>query len=360
MLKHWWKILSVLIILYVLTVGLLVPLSPGITSVSPQTLPGGNPARLLLVGYNSHFQRAQNNRVWLKLSESGDSTENGQTFLIQGTEIRVQNDRSMTVGFDVPAHFPGDKTIRSASVIIDNEIDGTSVYPGAVFIKQAITNKSAAAFWTKVRMDDLHNRSFMTFPFRNILSETIRNTYFHVPMMFAMVFLFLASVIYSTRYLRSQTRWNDHRAVAYARVGVVLGILGLLTGALWAKWTWGAFWSWDIKQNMSAVALLIYLAYFVLRSSLDDLEQSARISAVFNIFAFAMLIPLIFVIPRLTDSLHPGNGGNPGMGGEDLDNTMRMIFYPAIIGWTLLGFWIANLTYRASDLREKLYERLDL
>ncbi len=148
--------------------------------------------------------------------------------------------------------------------------------------------------------------------------------------------------------------------MAYARVGVVLGILGLLTGALWAKWTWGAFWSWDIKQNMSAVALLIYLAYFVLRSSLDDLEQSARISAVFNIFAFAMLIPLIFVIPRLTDSLHPGNGGNPGMGGEDLDNTMRMIFYPAIIGWTLLGFWIANLTYRASDLREKLYERLDL
>ena len=148
--------------------------------------------------------------------------------------------------------------------------------------------------------------------------------------------------------------------MAYARVGVVLGILGLLTGALWAKWTWGAFWSWDIKQNMSAVALLIYLAYFVLRSSLDALEQSARISAVFNIFAFAMLIPLIFVIPRLTDSLHPGNGGNPGMGGEDLDNTMRMIFYPAIIGWTLLGFWIANLTYRASDLREKLYERLDL
>ncbi len=360
MIKHWWKILGVLILFYVFTAGLLVPLSPGITSVAPQTLQAGNDARILLQGYNSHYKQASENRVWIKLGATGNPSEEGKSYLLQANDVRVQDDRTMTVGFKIPSHFPGDKTIRNASIIIDNDIDGTSVYPEAVFLKQAITNKSAEAFWLTAKMTDLNDRAGMTFPFRNILSETIRNTYFHVPLWFAMIFLFLASVIYSTRYLRFQNRADDWKAVAYARVGILFGILGLVTGALWAKWTWGAFWSWDIKQNMSAIALLIYLAYFVLRSSFDDLEQQARISAVFNIFAFATLIPLLFVIPRLTDSLHPGNGGNPGFGGEDLDNTMRMIFYPAIIGWTLLGFWLSNLVHRMSALQEKWFDKIDL
>src|SRR5690606_31379887 len=103
-------------------------------------------------------------------------------------------------------------------------------------------------------------------------------------------------------------------------------------------------------------AILIYLAYFVLRSSFDDFDKRARIAAVYNIFAFAALIPLLFVIPRMTDSLHPGSGGNPAMGGEDLDNTMRMIFYPAIIGWTLMGVWISQILFRILRLRYKLMD----
>jgi len=81
------------------------------------------------------------------------------------------------------------------------------------------------------------------------------------------------------------------------------------------------------------------------------------LTSVYNIFAFASIIPLLFVIPRLVDSLHPGNGGNPGFGGEDLDNTMRMAFYPAIIGMTLLGLWISDLRYRLAIIADKLLER---
>ena len=88
----------------------------------------------------------------------------------------------------------------------------------------------------------------------------------------------------------------------------------------------------------------------------EDAERKARLSAVYNIFAFVALIPLIYVVPRLTDSLHPGSGGNPALGGEDLDNTMRMIFYPAIIGWTLLGFWMAQLYYRLIRVQMKMEE----
>ena len=103
--------------------------------------------------------------------------------------------------------------------------------------------------------------------------------------------------------------------------------------------------------------MLIYLAYFILRGSFDEEERRGRIAAIYNIFAFAALIPLLFVIPRMTDSLHPGNGGNPGFGGEDLDNTMRMVFYPSIIGWTLLGVWLASLAYRYMKLREEWLDR---
>jgi heme exporter protein C len=191
-------------------------------------------------------------------------------------------------------------------------------------------------------------------PRLNILNETIRALYFHVPMWFGMVVLFLISVYYSVKYLKSADIESDIIASQFANVGVVFGILGILTGMLWANYTWGSPWHGDPKQNGAAIALLVYAAYFVLRGSIDNQEQRARLSAVYNIFAFAAMIPLIFIIPRLSDSLHPGSGGNPGFNAYDLDNRMRMIFYPAVVGWILTGVWIAQLRIRFRLLQEKL------
>ena len=77
-------------------------------------------------------------------------------------------------------------------------------------------------------------------------------------------------------------------------------------------------------------------------------------SAAYNIFAFVAMIPLVFVIPRLTSSLHPGNGGNPALGGEDLDNTLRLVFYPAVLGMMCLGTWMASLYYRVRRMKNLL------
>ena len=139
-----------------------------------------------------------------------------------------------------------------------------------------------------------------------------------------------------------------------AIVGTLFGILGMLTGMFWATFTWGEPWSSDPKQNASAIGLLIYFAYFILRGSIQDEQQKAKISAVYNIFAFAALVPLLFILPRLTDSLHPGNGGNPGFNAYDLDSNLRKVFYTAVIGWTLLGFWIATIKIRYKLLLEKI------
>ena len=151
-------------------------------------------------------------------------------------------------------------------------------------------------------------------PRKVVLNESIRNLYFHVPMWFGMIIILGASVWHSISYLRKPQAMADIQAESTAKVGILFGVLGLTTGMLWAQYTWGEWWSSDPKQNTSAIALLIYLAYLVLRGSFKDDQQRAKVSAVYNIFAFAALIPLLFILPRLTDSLHPGNGGNPGFG----------------------------------------------
>jgi heme exporter protein C len=199
----------------------------------------------------------------------------------------------------------------------------------------------------------------MEVPRLNIVNETIRATYFHVPMWFGMVFLFSLSLYQSVMYLRNPSPETDRKSEAFAHTGLAFGILGLLTGMLWANYTWGSPWHGDPKQNGAAIATLVYLAYFVLRGSIENHEQRAKLSAVYNIFAYAAMVPLIFIIPRLTDSLHPGSGGNPGFNMYDLDSRMRLVLYPAIIGWFVIGFWIASIRIRYKNIYEKFSDLED-
>lgn len=193
-------------------------------------------------------------------------------------------------------------------------------------------------------------------PRLHILNETIRALYFHVPMWFGMVLMYTLSVYYAIKHLRTSLKEYDIKSLEYANVGTVFGILGMLTGMLWAHYAWGKFWHGDPKQTGAAIALLVYFAYFVLRGSFENHEQRARLSSVYNIFAYAAMIPLLFIIPRLYSSMHPGNGGNPGFNAYDLDSRMRMIFYPAIVAWFLVGVWIVTLRVRYKKVNDRVIE----
>ena len=159
------------------------------------------------------------------------------------------------------------------------------------------------------------------------------------------------SVVYAIKHLAKNDLQSDLISDQAAQTGLFLSLPGLLTGCMWAKFTWGTWWTFeDPKLNGVAIAVLIYLAYFILRSSMTDELKRARVAAVYNIFAFVMMFVFIMILPRLTDSLHPGNGGNPAFGKYDLDNNMRMVFYPAIIGWILLSLWILDIKNRLAKL----------
>jgi heme exporter protein C len=198
----------------------------------------------------------------------------------------------------------------------------------------------------------------MDVPHLPILHESIRNQYFHVCMWFAMLALMTVSLYYSLKHLRTNAVLDDVYASEAARVAILFGVLGLLTGSVWAKYTWSEWPTWsingwwvnDVKLNGAAICMLIYFAYMVLRSSIDEEQKRGRVSAVYNVFAYVLMIVFLLVVPRLTASLHPGNGGNPGFSKYDLDNKMRLVFYPAVIGWISLGIWIMNIRIRIRKL----------
>ena len=165
-----------------------------------------------------------------------------------------------------------------------------------------------------------------------------------------MIIHMIVTIIYSIRYLAGGKIQYDLKAEQYAITGMVFGIAGLITGMIWARFTWGAFWVNDTKLNGAAAAMLMYAAYFILRQSTEDDTKRAKLSAVYLVFAFPLMMAFIYILPRMTDSLHPGNGGNPAFGQYDLDNQMRLVFYPAILGWTLLGVWITSIRIRIKKL----------
>ena len=192
------------------------------------------------------------------------------------------------------------------------------------------------------------------------LQQSIRNLFFHVPMWNAMMVLLAVSVVFAIKYLRTGNKKDDIISLEFARTGLYFSFLGLFTGMIWAKAQWGAYWSNDPKQTGVAMAILIYCAYFVLRGSMNDMDKKAKIGAVYNIFAFCMLFPTLYIMPRLTESLHPGglgSEGNPGLNPNDTTAGLKSVMYPAFIGWALLSVWVATLFVRYRTLLEKKLDR---
>lgn len=193
---------------------------------------------------------------------------------------------------------------------------------------------------------------FGNVPDLDILHQTIRNLYFHVCMWFVMFVMLSVSFVNSLLYLSRNKILNDIRAAEGANVGLLFGILGIITGMVWAKYTWGQWWMNDPKLNGAAVGILIFLAYAVLRNSIEDADKKARISAVYNIFGYVMFVLFILVLPKVSNgSIHPGNAPNDVMPIFSVSSSMRFVFYLAVFGWILLGFWIYSLKVRISVLK---------
>ncbi len=190
-----------------------------------------------------------------------------------------------------------------------------------------------------------------------ILEHTARNLYFHVPMWFTMMALTMLSAWHSLRVLQTGSHVYDLRAKSAAIVAVCFGILGLLTGSVWARWTWyvesGLWWNFDPKQSMAAIQVLIYAAYFALRNAVDDEKERTRIAAAYNLLAFITVPFLLYVLPRQMESLHPGAEGNPAFS-EITDPILRVVFYAAVIGFIGLAWLLYTQRVRIENVCNRI------
>ncbi len=342
--QKWWKYTALLLLFYVLLGGLIVPLGPGIEAVSPISFKQNTDATIIVHGYNTHFSTAGNTQVILKHAK--------KYFCVNDLMVKDENNLSFPFKFNPDSSDAG----NTFDVIVNNNIDGTIALREAITFVRGEKEDSITATQACEPSVGSNLHTGFSFPYREILYESIRNTFYHVPMWFSMMLVLIISLVYSIKFLRTGNRVFDIVASESVIVALLCGVLGLTTGMIWANYTWGSPWPNDPKLNGAAVGVLIYVAYLILRGAIADGVKRARISAVYNIFAIVIYIMFIFIIPRITDSLHPGNGGNPAFSKYDLDSHLRLFFYPAVIGWVLLFCWMVSLRVRLKIIELKKEE----
>jgi heme exporter protein C len=185
-------------------------------------------------------------------------------------------------------------------------------------------------------------------PAKGFIGESSRIVFFHVPCAWVAAIAFLVAAVYSVAYLARRKPRFDAVALAAVRLGLLFAILTLVTGSLFAKIMWGSYWNWDPRESSYLLLVFLYGAYLFLRAAIDDPERRARIGASYAVFAAVLMPFLVFVAPRITESLHPQTIINP-QGRILMDTPTRTIFFAGLVGFTGLFLWLLQLETRIFD-----------
>jgi heme exporter protein C len=181
--------------------------------------------------------------------------------------------------------------------------------------------------------------AFLWAPLAQGLGEYTRIFYFHVPTAWLAVLSFLISAVYSVQYMRRREIKSDLTAETANQLGFLFAVLATVSGSIWAKVSWGSFWNWDPRETSIFILLLIYAAYFALRSAIDQPDRKAMLSSVYSILAFITVPFFVFIVPRVYASLHPDPIINP-QGKIHMDRRMLITFVSSLAGFTVLFIWI--------------------
>lgn len=203
-------------------------------------------------------------------------------------------------------------------------------------------------------------QAWYEFPLIPELAEKANILFFHVPTAWLSVIAFFVAMVYSIKYLRTRNLNDDIKSYAAIQLGLVFCVLATITGSVWAKFSWGSFWSWDPRETSIFVLLLIYGALLALRSAVEEPDKRARLFSVYAIIAFLTVPFFIFIMPRIMTGLHPGSADDVNAGPVidfQMTTTMTVLFYLSLTGFTMLFFWMWNLGYRSHIIKDKLSKR---
>jgi heme exporter protein C len=192
------------------------------------------------------------------------------------------------------------------------------------------------------------------------LGYLVRIAFFHIPVAWVSVIAFLISAGCAVQYLRTRNILYDWWGSASALLGLLFCLSATVSGAVFAKLTWGAYWNWDPRQTTVFILLLIYGAYLALRSSIEEQEQRAKIAAVYALLSSLTVPFLIFIIPRFYFSLHPEPVLNSA-GKIAMDNSMLYVLLAALAACTALFAkvltWMVSCKKKRQDQTAAEYEK---
>jgi len=172
--------------------------------------------------------------------------------------------------------------------------------------------------------------------------------FFHVPMAIGMELAFVVAAAYGVAWLLKRNPKSDAFSLAFAEVGFAFGIIALVTGSVWAKINWNAYWSWDPQQIGIVATLMTYAALFSLRGATEDEARRRNAWAVFAILGVIAAIFWTFVFRHLMPSLHPSQTLTQS------DPTFKWALRFNIIGVALLMTWVAQVRVRLLLAGERL------
>lgn len=202
---------------------------------------------------------------------------------------------------------------------------------------------------------------FFYAPTEAVMGQVQRVFYFHVAAGWVGMLSFLVAAIGGIAYLRTGDLKWDRLIVASVEIGIAFIFINIVTGAIWARPIWNTWWTWDPRLTTATIMELIYLAYLMLRSGIEDPERRARFGAVYAIIGF-LSVPLTFYSARLFRSIHPVVIGSnqPGAEGSfDMTPKMLQTFFFSLITFTLIYIDLLWHRLRLANLENKV-EQLKL
>jgi heme exporter protein C len=197
---------------------------------------------------------------------------------------------------------------------------------------------------------------FFYAPREAVMGEVQRIFYFHVSSWWVSMLGLLAAAIAGIVYLVTKDHRWDIWSLSAVEISVVFGLIGIVTGSIWARPAWNTWWTWDPRLTTATIMLLIYIAYLLLRQGIDDPDRRARFGAVYVILGF-ISVPITFFSIRLYRTIHPVviGANNAGAQGEfDMTFTMVQVFLFSLLTFTVLFITLIWNRYRLGELSDEV------
>jgi len=194
-------------------------------------------------------------------------------------------------------------------------------------------------------------------PVELVMGPVQKVFYFHVASAWAGMLSFILAAVAGGGYLASRQQHWDWLSLSAIEVGIMFGLVAIFSGMIWAQPIWNTWWVWDPRLTTTAIMVLIYLVYFILRGSLDSPETRARLAAVYAIVS-ALTVPLTFFSIRLFRTIHPVVIATGGSSDSAFNMTPRMLtaFIASLVVFTILTVDLIWNRFRLAKLQTRIQQ----